>query len=240
MGSTSRPMIFVADAHVSVENGNVEPFFAMLDRIGKTDDGVVFLGDLLELWIGLPRYETDLHRRFLAWCREERGRRTVGFVEGNHEFFVARHHADAFSWCTEREYRDGGCLYVHGDLIDAADRSYRLFRALTKNGAAHWLLAHAPGAPALVERVKHGMERKSCRYAKHVPERDVARFAEACFARGIRLVVTGHFHRFHQAAAENGDRRLIVTPAWGESESVVRLGADGRVEVMHARKIGAA
>ncbi|NOY81816.1 MAG: hypothetical protein GXP31_12540 [Kiritimatiellaeota bacterium] len=230
-------MLLVADAHVSVENGNVDSFFAMLDRIADTDEGVVFLGDILELWIGLPRYETDLHRRFLAWCRKQCDRRTVGFVEGNHEFFVARHHADAFSWCAAREYRDGECLYAHGDLIDAADRGYRLFRALTKNGAAHWLLAHAPGIPALVGRIKSGMERRSRRCAKHVPERDAARFAEACFAQGIRLVATGHFHRFHQYVSGNGVNRLIVTPAWGESECVVRVRTDGKVEVVHGREI---
>ena len=56
-------MILIADAHTG--KANVGAFFEMLEAIADTGETVVFLGDIFDLWIGLPRYETDQHRRFL-------------------------------------------------------------------------------------------------------------------------------------------------------------------------------
>ena len=220
-------MILIADAHTG--KANVGAFFEMLEAIADTGETVVFLGDIFDLWIGLPRYETDQHRRFLEWCRRERDRRTIGFVEGNHEFFVVRHHANAFTWSNEIEYVDpAGHLFVHGDLIDRRDLGYRLYRAVVKNALAHVYLRAGPAAPALVRWIKRSLEREVC--SKPVPRIPMDRFAAHCSARGVRRVFCGHFHP-DVDAREVLDRCVVIVPAWNTGGYIARLAPDGSVRV---------
>ena len=61
-------MIIIADAHVDAAGNNVSDFFQMLQAIEKTDHDVIFLGDIFDLWVALPRYEKDIHRAFSRRC----------------------------------------------------------------------------------------------------------------------------------------------------------------------------
>ena len=81
-------MIIVSDAHINKSRGNHSEFFKMLAAIEKTEHDLIFLGDIFDLWIALPRYEEDIHVNFIAWSREQKDSRTIGFLEGNHEFYV--------------------------------------------------------------------------------------------------------------------------------------------------------
>ena len=79
-------MIFlVADAHLEDGQELDGEFSAMLEALSRTDCDVIFLGDIMDLWIAKPRYEKGCHEAFIRWCREEAAKRKVFFVEGNHE-----------------------------------------------------------------------------------------------------------------------------------------------------------
>ena len=78
------PYIVIADAHV--DESSAEAFFNLLGRIEASGVRVIFLGDVFELWIAIPRYEQTMHRRFLDWSRRQREKPIL--IEGNHEFFV--------------------------------------------------------------------------------------------------------------------------------------------------------
>ena len=91
----------IADAHIRRNQSDGGAFFDMLAALEGGPGDVVFIGDMLALWIALPRYENALHRAFLSWCRRQKAHRRIGFVEGNHEFFLARSHATAFTWSTD-------------------------------------------------------------------------------------------------------------------------------------------
>ena len=69
-------MILIADTHAGNE-GDVDEFFQMLHALEKTDEPIVFLGDIFDLWIGIKRYEDDEHRRFINWCTEQKSKRSV-------------------------------------------------------------------------------------------------------------------------------------------------------------------
>jgi UDP-2,3-diacylglucosamine pyrophosphatase LpxH len=197
-------MILIADCHASHRRGNEAEFVQMLEHLARTAQDVVFLGDILEFWIALPGYEEDLHRRFLDWCRRESGRRQVGFVEGNHEFFVARQHATAFSFCAPDEHLDGaGRLFIHGDTVNRADRSHRLLRGVTKSRVICWAEQVVPGATWIAKFIKNHFEARRQAMPKYFPEAQVKAFASACFARGVKAVYMGHFH----------EARVTTTPA---------------------------
>jgi UDP-2,3-diacylglucosamine pyrophosphatase LpxH len=207
--------VLIADAHVSRSRGNADAFFRMLAALERGPGDVVFLGDIFDLWVALPRYEDDLHRAFLSWCRQQKMDRRVGFVEGNHEFFLAQTHAGAFTWCTQHagQLDAEGLLFSHGDRINRRDRNYRLFRRLTKNPAAKMLMAALPFGPRLVHHIKLAMKGTNQQFRKNLPVNQLHQFAEACFAQGTTRIFMGHFHHgYHYRGAQGGD--LHTLPDW--------------------------
>jgi UDP-2,3-diacylglucosamine hydrolase len=214
-------MIVIADSHVGEENGNVAEFRETLAKLGKSRDDVVFLGDIFELWIALPAYEQPLHREFMDWCDAEKGRRSVGFIEGNHEFFVAEERAAHFTWCVGGAWRNvPGCLLVHGDRIDRRDRGYRLLRRTSKTPLMKTMLRLAPPlGRALISAAKERLDRKG---TKRMPADQIRAFAEAEFAGGVKAILAGHFHQYYAYAGPEGCS-LHILPAWLDTGIVTRF-----------------
>ena len=130
----SKRWLMIADAHLTCREPEDE-FFRMLDGVSRlpADIGIIFLGDIFDLWIALRGYENDDHRRFLDWCRREKERRRIVFLEGNHEFFVAKTYSDAFSYSSEDSYEDGALQWLHGDRINRKDYTYTVLRFILRN-----------------------------------------------------------------------------------------------------------
>ena len=63
-------MIIITDAHISKAAGNHATFFRMLASLESHQQDLIFLGDIFDLWVALPRYEDNAQRQFVAWCRE--------------------------------------------------------------------------------------------------------------------------------------------------------------------------
>ncbi|MEJ2365241.1 MAG: hypothetical protein P8017_11290, partial [Deltaproteobacteria bacterium] len=115
-------LIFISDLHfddgsAGEHNVPTDAFKIFFEDIAGTADWLtkegrvideiklVFLGDIFDLWVALPRYEDDAQRQFVAWCREQKKHRTIGFMEGNHEYYLARNRAQDFSWCSAAAWR---------------------------------------------------------------------------------------------------------------------------------------
>ena len=221
------PLVMIADAHLSRGRGNLDAFFRMLAALGEGPGDVVFLGDIFDLWIAAPRYEKDFHRKFLIWCRRQKHRRRVGFVEGNHEFFVARAHGRSFTWSTQGPWwqNAAGHLFCHGDLVNRADRAYLAFRRATKNPVSRVVIRGIPLGPRLVEGVKRGLKGANPAFRKHLPVEALRAFAEMRFKEGATRIFMGHFHRsFHYEGFGGG--ALDTLPAWYPEGAVSVLGPD--------------
>ena len=232
--------IFITDAHVGEAQGNAADFSAMLERLESDGRDIVFLGDIFDLWIALPRYERPIHREFCDWCRRQKTRRRIGFMEGNHEFFVARERAGAFSWCTDAPWRreGGGLLIVHGDLINRRDVNHLAFRRLAKSPLARCFLRCAPRGPALAEALKRRLRRTNRRFRTGLPEGEIRRFAEAWLSADIHTVLAGHFHTARSCQGPRGGR-LHLLPDWHASQAVSVLDhATGEVTRMNWRELG--
>ena len=117
----SKRWLMIADAHLTCL-GPEDEFFRVLDDVSRLpgDIGIIFLGDIFDLWIALRGYENGEHRRFLEWCRREKSNREVVFLEGNHEFFVAKKYADNFTYIGEDSFQDGLLQWLHGDRINGS------------------------------------------------------------------------------------------------------------------------
>ncbi len=214
-------MILITDAHISKAAGNHATFFRMLGSLEKNNQDLIFLGDIFDLWVALPRYEQDIHRDFVAWCREQKKHRTIGFMEGNHEYFLARHRAPAFSWCSAEAWRrdDAGTLFVHGDQINRRDRNYLAFRKLLKNRVAKLILNSLPWGPRFAVSCKQRLMQINTDFRCHLPREEIRVFAESRFAEGADPIFMGHFHREY-IYRNPGSKSLYVLPDWFSTQKV--------------------
>ncbi|MDM8537397.1 metallophosphoesterase [Desulfobacterales bacterium HSG17] len=213
-------MIIIADAHVGGHLGNVVSFFNMLTAFEKTQHNIVFLGDIFDLWIALPGYEKKIHKDFLAWCKEQKKHRTIGFIEGNHEFFLASQKKDFFSWCTDLPcYKEGDTLlFCHGDTINQKDTGYLLFKKLIKNFLVRFILMRLPFGPELTVQIRKAFKKRNSKIKKYLPETEIIAFGKSMFKNGIEIVFAGHFHQDYLVC--KGYHRLYVLPDWLSTENI--------------------
>lgn len=217
-------MIIVADSHVKVDgtDDSAERFFGALNAIARTSEDVVFLGDIFDLWVGFPHHETQVHRRFLAWCAEQKQKRVVGFLEGNREFFVLDAHRDAFSWSSPDQWLDGvGHLFLHGDTINRTDLGYMRLRKTLKNRVVKALLHWIPFGPRIAQRVKKALNRSRAKSANRFPTEAVKEFASGPFNGDVRVIFAGHFHMGYRYSTDKG-RTLHIVPDWKSTGNIAR------------------
>ncbi len=231
-------MILIADAHVNIAAGTDRPFFRMLSVLEETAEDIIFMGDIFDLWIALPRFEQTIHARFIAWCRRQKARREIGYIEGNHEFFLAQEKGDAFTWATDRACRsDGrGTLFCHGDRINRQDRNYLRFRKLTKNSTVKQLLRILPAGPFWTEQIKKRLKHTNAAFRNRLPREEILHLLSTAQAAGAVRVFCGHFHQ--EAFFRQGGAVLHVLPDWCGTWKVTRLDpATGEVRHLHWQEL---
>ena len=208
-----------ADAHLTSREPD-DDFFRMLDGVSRLpgDIGIIFLGDVFDLWIALRGYENDEHRRFLDWCRREKANRQVIFLEGNHEFFVAKKHSDAFSYADEDSYQDGLLQWLHGDRINKKDHAYAVLRFILRNWFTRgflWLIGPTFG-PSFAHYVRERLRTTNQAHKKYFPEPHALKFLAACPPDSI--VFVGHFHDRRRNTSDG--RTLEVLPAYAAASEL--------------------
>lgn len=223
----SENYILVADSHL--REGAEGSFFDMLNRIRQYHPaGVVFLGDIFELWIALDGYESDIHFRFLNWCSEARKQFEVGFVVGNHEFYLCRRHADAFTWISEKEYtlNPSGVRVLHGDLLNREDKGYLFLRRVLRNSFTRFLLkitARSIG-PKVADHVLVSLKPTNLRHKRLLPMSCLRKFSGQAAEEKIKYIFAGHFHRHEKLDFSDGNGVPVeILPAWAAAGEIILL-----------------
>ena len=77
------PLYIVTDCHLDFDQAPFEEFIEMLERLPQAQV-LICLGDLFKVWLAMPKFWTDAHRRVMDAFRmhRERGSKVV-FVAGN-------------------------------------------------------------------------------------------------------------------------------------------------------------
>ena len=220
-------MIIVTDAHVSHARGNHTDFFSMLEAFERTEHDLIFLGDIFDLWIALPRYEEDIHTKFIAWCLGQRDSRSIGFLEGNHEFYLASQRPKAFSWCSYDSWlqNDAKILFIHGDLINRKDKKYLIFKKLIKNNLVKLILRILPYGPEIAASVKQGLKNSNNKFRMQIPWDEIKRFADRKFAQGIETIFAGHFHQEY-CYRNQESKKMYLLPDWLSTQKVTLYEKD--------------
>ena len=227
--------ILIADSHLEGGTEKASRFFRMLDTLAaRKPAGIIFLGDIFELWIALDGYEIPEQKRFTEWCRAHLNEMEIGFIEGNHEFFVSATHADAFSWITDR-YHDlhGTVRLMHGDTVNRRDWKYLLLRRAIRNAFTKFLLilfARTIG-PAVADRIRLSLKTSNMAHKKYLPRKELESCAGQCAAQGIVSLAAGHFHAWNQFNPPAGPP-VTILPAWDNEKSVALLDCTGNVVLL--------
>ena len=221
----SKRWLIIADAHLTCREPEDE-FFRMLDGVSHLpgDIGIIFLGDIFDLWIALRGYENDDNRRFLDWCRKEKTKRQVVFLEGNHEFYVAETYPDAFSFCSGDTYQDGPLQWMHGDRINKQDHAYTLLRLLLRNRLTRWFLRliGPTFGPAFAHYVRERLRYTNQANKHFFPESHALKLLASSPPDSI--LFAGHFHdRLTKTAV---GRRLEVLPAYAVGDELAYYDPD--------------
>lgn len=233
MSATGR-LAFVGDAHLSAIDAPLQDFLRFLDGLGETCARIVLMGDLFDLWIGRPELEEPHHRVVVEKLAQLRRRGVVlRYLEGNRDYRIAAGYTgSAFDDSTDAalEERCGGHrLYAtHGDLVNTADRQYRLWRRLSRSRPVWFAFNRIPRSRRLAwaNRAERRLRSTNLDFKRRFPEAMVRAYAERSFAQGYDALVLGHFHVERDLAAGRG-RRIFVLPEWKESRRHLEVHPDG-------------
>jgi UDP-2,3-diacylglucosamine pyrophosphatase LpxH len=187
----SRDLVLVADPHWS---SSLDALEQATTRFPDAD--WLFLGDVFDVWVGLPGMETEAQQAFLAWADKRRARgRWVGLWLGNREYFLDRHahHFDLMGEGIGGSLPDEALTWEHGDLINSADRPYRLWNLISRSGPLWLFFRLLPGPTA--RRISATLERRlhttNTTYKLAFPR---AAFRAAAEIHAGSTFLTGHFH----------------------------------------------
>ena len=187
------PLILVADPHWSDGLTGLREA-----RAAHPEADWLFLGDVFDVWVGVPGMDTALEREFLDWVDAARREgRWVGLWLGNREYFLDPLAArfDLMGEGTGGWLAGEPLAWEHGDLVNVADWRYRLWNLVSRSGPV-WLLARilprsmARRLAAALQRALHTSNRA---YKLDFPR---AAFRAAAAERPARTFITGHFHTY--------------------------------------------
>jgi UDP-2,3-diacylglucosamine hydrolase len=231
----------VADSHLGDVRAPGPEFAAMLNGLPDAR-AVVFLGDLFQVWLALPKYWDAQARAVLDGFRalQAAGTRTV-FVVGNREFFLPRSDAEARARGVPFDAIVPGAAVLtwagrrygltHGDVVNRRDSQYLKWRRFSRGRGFEALFRAMPAA--LARRIAHRLERALSTTNREIkiqyPADELAAFAAAVLP-GLDGFFIGHFHRDEAIGAPGQTATLRIVPDWFSRKAVVRLDAAGGVE----------
>jgi UDP-2,3-diacylglucosamine hydrolase len=163
----SKALIF-SDVHLKVSPGD-RPRHARFVRFLKSFDPqeyrrIVCVGDLFDFWF---EYRHVVFSGYFEVLRAFADLRDAGcelhLICGNHDFWGGRFlheelgfhiHPDRF----ETQFGEQRALFVHGDGINPADRSYRIYKRFARNPLVveAFRLIHPDLAMKIAQGVSHG------------------------------------------------------------------------------------
>lgn len=221
----------VADAHLGGPGGEPGPLVEQLRELPALGaERLVLLGDLLQVWVGYPQYQSDEARALtdsVLWLRS-RGV-PVDYVEGNRDFFLGDGPIRAAfdSVTDEVAFTAGGVRYlaVHGDGLNDRDWQYRAWRWLSKSPPVRLVVRHLPRriVEPFVQRTERKLSRTNFKHRAAIPEAAIRRYAERRLAEGHDVLLLGHFHEARSWPVAGGEVRLLE--AWFTSRRVEWFGA---------------
>jgi len=232
-------LLFIGDVHLDRDDPHLAEFLAFLAGLGRTTSRLVLMGDLFNVWVGQRALEQPHQRAVLDALADLRRRGVVvRYVEGNRDFRIAAGYVgtalDEAGLDGVSEHFGGHAIRaIHGDLANAADRRYRVWRRLSRSSLfwAGFSLLSRRRRLLVAESVERRLRASNRDFKREFPERAVRAYAGRYLRAGYDTVVLGHFHVERDLSEGLGESpgRILVLPEWRESRRHVRVTPDGSI-----------
>ncbi len=238
LGYSWRMRAVFADCHVGRRPDDDGPFLQALEQAARAGAQTIsLLGDIFHFFIAHKKFETPAIGRFLRKVEELRGRGvSVTYVEGNRDFFLRGSYAEPYfqEVCAEETFEVGGkrFLLTHGDLLNEADLPYRFWRFLSKNPVSRFGLNLVPKdvGNRLVWKTEARLYRSNFKHKQRLPVEMIRNFARRRFARGIDVLLLGHFHKSWADQVDGG--RVEILPAFVDERRWMEIADDGATRLV--------
>lgn len=234
--SEPRPLMYVADSHLTRDDPEVEAFIRFLETDAARAATLYILGDLFNVWFGEPKFRMPHQTKVLAALERLGGSGVVlKFVEGNRDFSIRRNHLGApFAEVAEghlmETYSGRRILATHGDEVNRDDRQYRLWKRASKSAAVYGLFRGLPGSwgVTLGESLEKRLSGTNLRHKAYFPMEQCRAYAADLFRDTCDTIVMGHFHEEREIRMDGGT--VYVLPTWrgGHGYLIFEGGAVGR------------
>jgi UDP-2,3-diacylglucosamine hydrolase len=216
-------LLVLSDLHLGPDTKErSEKFMNFLESAQKNGDSVLIVGDLFDLWFGWPGLTMEYQRPILARMKGlyESGLQ-IDYVEGNRDFGISQLEGILFRKVAPHELQirwNGKAIHAeHGDLINEADRQYRVWRSVSKNSFLYFLLRHLPAALTvrLALKLERGMRGTNQKHKMYYPEESAKRFFDRVSAASD-IIIVGHFHCEKRIEARASNRNVLFfnLPGW--------------------------
>lgn len=195
-----RDILLITDSHLIEHCPERAAFRFLLEKISGSDYDVLFLGDIFDIWIGCRGYETTVHREFMDWCSQEKGKRNLWYLEGNHEFFIHRNRSQYFTEVfPDHAVLDDGALFVsHGDTVNYHDKAFAFLRGSLRNPFSYFLMklfGYTGLGTSFSGKVRKDLRGTNQKQKHYFPEKELEELSEDLLAHGVVSAAVGHFHR---------------------------------------------
>jgi len=230
-------LVVIADSHMVRRDEELDRFTALLDSLAGNTARLYLLGDIFNIWLGSRRYEMDHMLPVLeALRRLTAGGTAVRYVEGNRDFHIADGYlGDPFDAVIPdgEEIRFGGRRFwlSHGDLVNEADRQYRLWRRFSKSRPLWTFLSALPAGVgrSLANALERRLRGTNVRHKSYFPLEACEAYGARLIERGFDRVFLGHIHieKMLEIRAGGREGRLIVLPDWRSSHRYLRCPPGG-------------
>ncbi|OLC53420.1 MAG: hypothetical protein AUH92_06055 [Acidobacteria bacterium 13_1_40CM_4_69_4] len=227
------PVALLGDAHLREGDAEAAAFVRFLDALPRDIRTLAILGDLFSVWIGSPGLQRPHHRMVADALARLRVRGcALLYVEGNHDFFLERIYDgglfDLFATDSlDLKLAGRRAHLAHGDLVNARDRQYRAWRAVSKNRLffSAFSLLPAGARHSIAERLEQKLAETNLRFKSGFPLAECEAYARRRIAEGTEVLVFGHFHEERQIDYRVQDRKgsVFVLPAWRAGHRYLRI-----------------
>ncbi len=235
-----RPLLFVADAHLTEDDAELESFLAFLEGPAAAAGTLCILGDLFNVWFGEPKFRLPHQERVLAGLRALAGRGVaLAFVEGNRDFSIRRNHlGDPFREVATgrlvQRHAGRRILAEHGDEVNRDDRQYLMWKRLSKSAAVYGPFRLLPGSwgVRLGHRLEGRLSGTNLRHKIAFPEAQCRAYASRLLGSVCDAIVLGHFHEEREIPLDKGT--VYVVPTWRGHHRYLSFGPDGTARFVTA------
>lgn len=232
----SKALIF-SDVHLKVSPDDRPRHRRFIEFLHSFDPAeyrrIICLGDLFDFWF---EYRHVIFSGYFDVLRAFADFRDAGcelhLISGNHDFWGGRFLHDELGFAIHDSFHttfgDTRAFFIHGDGINPADRSYRVYKRFARNPfvVGAFRMIHPDWAMRIAQGVSHGSRtlKREDDPANGPEARALQAYAQDLLARGeTDAVFCGHAHAPTQVAlpSKTGTGLYINTGDWFHNYSYV-------------------